>query len=325
MSKRLKVLFFPPPPDLKEPWQQDVIDAVGPRHNLVLCDADTPLASQFDKTAVVIDYGGRSATNEMADQAVSVRLWQILGTGFEHLDLDYWRKKKIPVANCPGPFSAVALAECALMFMLMLARRWREIQTELRQGILHRPLGSELENRHLGIVGFGASGIELARRARAFGMRISAIDIRDVSREEQQGFDLDFLGKPQDLDHLIPRVDYLSLHLHLNDETRHTIDARRLELMKPGARLINVARGALVDEKALCRALVGGRLAGAGLDVFESEPLDLNSPLLKLPNVVTTPHIAGTTEETSRRRAACSVENVDRIAAGLEPLYRVDE
>ncbi len=325
MSKRLKVLFFPPPPDLRKPWQQDVIDAVGPRHNLVLYNPDTSLASQFDKTAVVIDYGGIRATNEMADQAASVRLWQILGTGFDRLDVDYWRKKKIPVANCPGPFSAVALAECALMFMLMLARRWREIQTELRQGRLHRPYGSELENRHLGIVGFGASGIELARRARVFGMRISAIDIRDVSREEQQEFGLDFLGKPQDLDHLIPQVDYLSLHLHLNDETRHTIDARRLELMKPGACLINVARGALVDEKALCGALVGGRLAGAGLDVFENEPLDLNSPLLKLPNVVTTPHIAGTTEETSRRRAACCAENVNHIAAGLEPLYRVDE
>ena len=325
MSEKLNVLFFPPPYEDREPWQQDVIDAVGSRHNLIFYDPDTPLASQFDKAAVVIDYGGRRATNEMADQAVSVGLWQILGVGFDRLDLDYWRKKKIPVANCPGPSSAVALAECALMLMLMLARRWREMQTELRRGIFHEPCGSELENRHLGIVGFGASGIELARRARAFGMRISAIDIREVSGEEQQEFGLDFLGKPQDLDHLIPQVDYLSLNLHLNQETRHTINTRRLELMKPGACLINVARGALVDEKALCEALVGGRLAGAGLDVFESEPLDLNSPLLKLPNVVTTPHIAGVTEETSRRRAACCAENVDRIAAGLEPLYRVDQ
>ncbi len=324
MSRRLNVLFFPPPFDDKEPWQQDVIDAVGPRHNLVFYDPEAPLASQFDKAAVVIDYGGRSATNEMADQAASVRLWQILGAGFDRLDLDYWRKKKIPLANCPGPFSAVALAECVLMLMLMLARHWRESQTEMRQGMFHRPCGSELENRHLGIVGFGASGIELARRARAFGMRISAIDIRDVSAREQQELGLDFLGKPQDLDHLIPQVDYLSLHLHLNDETRHTMDGHRLELMKPGACLINVARGALVDEKALCEALLGGRLGGAGLDVFESEPLDLNSPLLKLPSVVMTPHIAGVTEETSRRRAACCLENVDRIAAGLEPLYRVD-
>jgi phosphoglycerate dehydrogenase-like enzyme len=279
----------------------------------------------LDRVEVVIDYGGRIASSGIAKQVTSVSLWQILGTGFDRVDLDYWRKKNIPLANTPGPTSGTALAECALMLMLMLARGWSENQVNLRKGVFYQPVGSELGNRHLAIVGLGASGIELARRARPFDMKISAIDIRDVSAEEKQELGLNFAGKPEDLDGLIKEVDYLSLHLHLNEETQHFIDAGRLALMKPTACLINVARGALVDEQALCAALSEGRLAGAGLDVFEMEPLDPASPLLKLTNVVATPHIAGVTRETSLRRAACCAENVDRIAAGLEPLYRVDK
>ncbi|NQU11518.1 glycerate dehydrogenase, partial [bacterium] len=115
-----------------------------------------------------------------------------------------------------------------------------------------------------------------------------------------------------------------SLHLHLTPETRHIIDARRIGLMKPSACLINVARGALVDEAALHEALLQGRLGGAGLDVFAKEPPDPTLPVYRLPNVVVTPHVSGGTDGTARKRAAAAAENVDRIARGLEPLYRVD-
>ena len=119
----------------------------------------------------------------MADAAAGqVRLWQILGTGIDHFDMDYWRSKNIPVANCPGVFSATALAECAMMFILMLARRYPVTQANLKAGQMYEPAGLELDGLKLGIVGFGASGMELARRARAFGMRIFAIDIRDGRR-----------------------------------------------------------------------------------------------------------------------------------------------
>ncbi len=211
------------------------------------------------------------------------------------------------------------------MFMLLLARRWHALQENLQKGILYRPLGEELRERRLGLVGFGASGRELARRARVFGMRISAIDIRDISPEEQQALGLDFAGKPADLDRVVRESDYLSLHLHLNAETYHVIDDRRLRLMKPTARLINVARGALVDEKALYAALKEGRLGGAGLDVFGEEPVNPDLPLLKLPNVVATPHVSGVTDGTCHRRVAMVAENCDRVAAGLEPLYRIDQ
>lgn len=322
--KKLKVLYLPPPPALREPWQQDIGRSIGSRHDLKIYDQEVPLALQFEGIDVVIDHGGSMGTREMADVARSVKLWQILGTGIDHFDLEYWRGKNIPVANCPGEFSGVALAECALMFMLMLSRRWHQTQTNLREQVLHMPLGVELENRCLGLVGFGASARELARRATSFGMRIHAIDIRDLSQEEMNEFALDWAGKPDQLDNLIRESDYVSLHLHLNKETHHLIDAQRLSLMKSSAYLINLARGGLVDELALYQALSEGRLAGAGLDVFSSEPIDPDNLLLNLPNVVATPHISGNTNGTSCRRAACAARNIDRIAAGLEPLHRVD-
>jgi phosphoglycerate dehydrogenase-like enzyme len=325
MSKRLRVLFLPHPV-FGEPWRRDIVKAVGERHELKIYDSDQPLLPQFEGIDVVVDFGGSMGTRPMADVAAagSVRLWQILGTGFDHFDLAYWKEKRIPVANCPGVFTGIPLAECAMMFILLLARHWYEAQDNLRQRTMYQPLGHELENQRLGLIGFGASGRELARRAYGFGMRMSAIDVRDVPPKEREQFGLEFAGKPEDLDRVISESDYLSLHLHLNKETRYIIDERRLGLMKPTACLINVARGALVDERALYCALAEGRLRGAGLDVFSHEPPEPDEPLLTLPNVFATPHISGVTDGTSRRRAACAAGNVDRIAAGLEPLYRID-
>ena len=327
MPKKLTVLFLPHPlgPSMFKPWGEDVVAAIGDSHNLRILDYSQPLAPQFEGVEVVIDQGGSAGTREMAAIAAGkVRLWQILGTGIDHFDMDYWRATKIPVANCPGTFSAVALGECAMMFILLLARQYPITQANLKAGQMYMPMGLELEGLKLGIVGFGASGTELARRAQSFGMRITAIDIRNVRAAEMREFGVEFVGKPGDLDKVLAESDIVSLHLHLNDETRHTIDARRLRLMKPSAFLINVARGALVDEAALETALVEGRIGGAGLDAFSQEPPDMTSPIFGLPNVIATPHISGTTDGTSRKRAQASAENVDRVAAGLEPLYRVD-
>ena len=323
-GKRLKVLFLAHPLHLREPWLNDLRQAIGPRHNIVLLDEQAPLAKQFAGVDVVVDQGGVHGTRAMADSAESVKLWQILGTGFEKFDLEYWRQKRIPVANTPGQFSADALGECAMMFMLMLARRWHETQVNLSQSRFYAPMGRELEGARLLLIGFGASAKALAVRARAFGMRISAVDVREVAEAERREFSLDVVGKPPDIDELLPECDYVSLHLHLNAETHHILDARRLALLKPTACLINVARGPLVDQAALYRNLVDGRLAGAGLDVFETEPVDPNDPLFKLPNVVATPHVSGSTDGTSRRRGQCAAANIDRIAQGLEPLYRID-
>ncbi len=321
--KRLKVLFLPSLVELKDPWERDVIQAIGPKHDLRFFKYDQPVPPQFEGIDVVIDFAGDSVTREMADAASSVKLWHLLVTGYDHFDVKYWQMKRLPVANCPGVFAGLAMAECAMMFMIMLSRQWHEAQACLSQGMFYRPLGFELENRVLGLVGFGATAKALASKAKAFSMRIIAVDIRDVPEDERREFGIEFVAKPPDLDKLIPRFDFLSLHLQLNSETRHIIDARRLALMKPTAYLINVARGALVDEKALYAALAEKRLGGAGLDVFSTEPLDPDDPLLKLKNVVATPHSSSVTDGTSRRRVACVAENVDRIASGLPPLYLI--
>lgn len=325
MSERLNVLFLPPrDQELWTPWVDEVVAAISPGHNLTMLDYNQPLAPQFKNQEMVIDFGGSMGTREMVDVAHDTRLWQVLGTGVDHFDLDYWRSKNMPVTNCPGPFSAVALAECAVMFMLLLTRRYNEAVANLAVGRMYKPTGYEMVGKQLGIIGFGASGIELARRAKGFGLRMLAIDIRDISDAEKDEYRLEFTGKPDAMDKVIAESDFLSLHLHLNKSTRHIMDARRLGLMKPTAYLINVARGALVDEAALMQALRDGIIAGAGIDVFAQEPPDMSSPLGKMPNVITTPHIAGMTDGTAHKRAQCAATNANRVAAGLEPLYRVD-
>ena len=144
------------------------------------------------------------------------------------------------------------------MFILMHAHRYGEARRNFDAGRLYKPTGVELEGLTLGLIGFGASAQDLARRAKPFGLRILAIDIRPIEEEILAEIQPEFLGGPEDVDRVVAESDYLSLHLHLTPETRHTIDARRIGLMKETACLINVARGALVDEDALYRGS-GGR------------------------------------------------------------------
>jgi len=318
--KSLQVLFLPPPPQQKYPWHQDVLEAVGTRHNIVVCDYSQPFSPQFKNVDVVIDFGGSMGTRPMADVADSVKLWQVLGNGIDHFELEYWRSKGISVANCPGELTGVPLAEMAIMFMLQLSRDWNKTQENLRRGIMHSPMGFELEGKTVGLVGFGGTGRQVAKRARCFGMRIIATDVREVPSKERREHGVEWVRGPEALSELLRESDFLSLHLHLTPETRHTIDAERLAEMKPAAYLINVSRGGLVDEKALEDALRSKRLAGAALDVFSKEPPAADHPLLQFPNVLTTPHLAGQTYGTSKRRAAFAAENVDRIARGEKPL-----
>lgn len=322
--KRLNVLLLPMH-RLYSPWCDDVKAAIGARHNLNELDDDQPLAPQFAGIDVVVDQGGSRGTPAMMDAATDCKFWQVLGTGFDHFPLAYIKQKGIPTGNTPGLFSAISLAETAMMYMIMLSRKYPEGAQNFHEGLMYQPLGFELPGKTVGILGFGASGQELAVRAKAFGMRIMGIDVRQIEQDVLDTIQPDFMGTPDDLDRVVAESDYLSLHLHLNEETHHIIDARRLALMKSTASVINVARGALVDEDALYQALADGTIGGAGLDVFAQEPADLSQPVYKLPNVIVTPHTAGVTDGTSRRRAACAAENTDRIAQGQEPLYRIDQ
>src|SRR5438094_3017194 len=162
-SERLRVVLVPiaSKPQLFEPWGRDFVDAIGSRHDLTVFDHSGPLEEQLRDADVVVDLGGSATTREMLDAARRARLWQCLSTGLDHFDLDYWRSKRMPVANTPGPFSAIALAECAFMLMLMLARRYQEAQGNFASRTMNVPKGSELASKSLGLIGFGASGREV--------------------------------------------------------------------------------------------------------------------------------------------------------------------
>ncbi len=322
-TTRLKVLFLPQLGNDPQ-WQEEVVKAVAPEHDLSIYDHTQPLAEQFAGVEAVLDTGGSVGTRPMYDAAVDARLWQVLGTGLDHVDIAYMKTKGFAISNTPGLFSAIGLAESAMMHILMLAHRYHETRANFDDRLLHKPLGMELVGKVLAIVGFGASGQELARRAKSFGMRIHAVDVRPIEPDVLAELQPDFLGTPADVEDMLRSCDFLSVHLHLTPETRHFIDARRIAMMKPTACVINVARGALIDEEALHAALAAGRLAGAGLDVFAHEPPDPDLPIYRRPNVVVTPHTAGSTDGTARRRAGVALENLNRIARGEEPLYRVD-
>jgi D-3-phosphoglycerate dehydrogenase len=227
------------------------------------------------------------------------------------------------LANTPGAYSAVALAEHALMLMLALQKNLPTASDNCYHGVFYSPVAGELEGRSLGLIGFGASGRETAVRAHAFGMVVRAVDHITPTPEVFDRFGLTSMHNLDGLDEVLRTSDIVSLHLPLSASTQHLLDERRLGLMKKNAFVINVARGGLIDEAALIRHLQSGHLAGAGLDVFTEEPLASTNPLLRLKNVILTPHIAGITYGTSRRRNRVCVENALRVLQDKDILYEI--
>ena len=323
MANRLNVIYLPGR-GMDPAWQREVVAAIGPRHDLTIYDETQPLAPQFADVDAVVDLGGSWGTREMLDAAPKVRFWQIMGTGMEHFDFDYWSTRPVMISNCPGPMSAIPLAEHAIMLMMLVRRDYPQQMANLASGIMYQPFGFELAGQTLLCIGFGASARELSRRAAAFGMRVIATDLVDIDGATTAEWGAEKVYPAEQLDQLIPQADVISLHLHVNPATRHTLDTRRIALMKPTAIIVNVARGALVDEAAMIAAVREGRIAGAGTDVATEEPPRPGSALLTTPGIVVTPHTAAGTDGTARRRAQGSAINIDRIAEGLEPLDRVD-
>ena len=231
----------------------------------------------------------------------------------------------------------VAIAEYVLALILAFAHHLPKMFADKAsatwpKGRWARYVPRELRGATLGIVGYGSIGREVARLARAFGMRVLAVK-RDLRNLEDEGYCLPGTGDPhaeiperiypvEALHSFLGECDYVVLALPLTPATRHLIDAAALAAMKPTAILINVARGSLVDEKALIAALEKGTIAGAGLDVYEVEPLPEDSPLWKLPNVILSPHVSGFTPYYDERATDLFAENLRRFLAG-EPLLNV--
>ncbi|MCP5149616.1 MAG: hydroxyacid dehydrogenase [Chromatiales bacterium] len=253
------------------------------------------------------------------ETAPRLRLIQKIGVGVNTIDLDAARERGVAVANMPGTNSR-AVAELTLALMLGALRRvaYFDARTRAGAGWSVEPQAfdglGEVAGRTVGLVGYGAVARLLAPVLVAMGARV--VYCATAPKD-------DALGEWRALDDLLAEADVVSLHLPLTAATRHLLDAGRLAAMRPGAVLVNTARGGLVDETALTEALASGRIAAAGLDVFADEPTAADNPLLALPNVVVMPHVAWLTPETLDRSVGIALENCRRIRDGEPLLHRV--
>jgi phosphoglycerate dehydrogenase-like enzyme len=252
------------------------------------------------------------------------RLVQLLSAGYDRVDLGRLRQSRTPVATNGGA-NAVAVAEHTIMLILAVLRRLRELDARTRAGGW-RPQGPEgeiyeLDGRTVGLVGLGMIGRQVALRLRPFGARVRYFDVLRLPPDQERGLDVEYL----ELDELVGTSDVVSLHVPLSPATRRLITRERLAAMKKGAILVNTCRGEVVDEQALYEAVQGGHLLGAGLDAFAVEPPSRENPLFRLSNVIVTPHIAGPTWDSWRKRFLNAYANIVRVAEGNRPLWVVPE
>ncbi len=315
-------IFYLGNPNL-QPWYDKAIDALPKNQDVAAYQKNKPLEDQIKDAEIIVEDGSTRITKQVVDHAKKVRFIQRYGTGMDHMDVNYVISKGIVVSNTPGQFSGVALAEHAILLMLGLAKRLPDWNETIQSRVIAVPCGDELHGRTLGIVGLGASGEHLAKLAKAFGMRVLAMDIRKMKPDKRKELGLDLFGGLESLDKILKESDYVSIHVPLTGRTRGMIGKREFGLMKKSARIINVARGPIIDEEALVDSLRSGRIAGAGLDVFPNEPIDPNHPILKMRNVLFSPHLAGVTVETAERRARVVGENVSKVIKGMTPLYQI--
>lgn len=248
--------------------------------------------------------------------ATRLRMVQHQGVGYDNIDVEACRDRGIPVGLTPEGTS-VGVAEHTLLLILAVCKRLPTASAGIARGEWMqwslRQHSLELCGKTLGLVGFGRIGREVARRALGFDARVVFFD-PFVELELQLPVE-----RAGTLEDLLARSDIVSLHLPQTPENRHLLNAGTLSLMKPGALLINTARGALVDEEALVESLRSGHLGGAGLDVFETEPLPPDHPLLAFPNVIATPHIAAGTRDALHAKMKAVFANLLRFTRG-EPL-----
>jgi D-3-phosphoglycerate dehydrogenase len=259
------------------------------------------------------DYVGRT-TFSLAD---GLRGVVTPGVGIEKVDVGAATDLGIVVANSPG--NSITMSEATLLLMLAVAKQLPFWVDQARAGAepTASMRGMELHGKTLGIVGLGRIGRLVAGLARAFGMRVLAYDPYAPAPD---GIPVELVS----LETVLSQSDFVSLHPVLTPETRHMINTERLALMKPSAYLINTSRGGVIDEAALIAALQNNQIAGAGLDVFEREPPAPDNPLLHMPNVICTPHGLGHADESLRRCAAMTEENVLAIVDGRLPPYIVN-
>jgi len=258
---------------------------------------------------IVGRYGVDAKALHSAPKLKMISLWQ---TGFDNVDLEAATECRVIVSNVPN-YAFDSVAEFVFVLSLDLLRRVRLADTNLRKGLFNWKyyVGNQLMSKTIGVLGTGDIGKRVIQIAHGFNMNILSVTAHP-SPKRAQALGVKFV----DLDTLLSESDIVTLHVPLIPETEHMISTRELAKMKSTAILINTARGKVVDEAALIEALREKKIAGAGLDVFEKEPLPADSPLLKMGNVVLTPHIAFLSEESLDECTYMSIENVEMFAKG---------
>jgi D-3-phosphoglycerate dehydrogenase len=271
---------------------------VSPEERPLTAEKLIRIAARLDPSVVIC--GAEPLTREVLEACPNLRMIMKHGVGIDNIDLEAANERKIVVANAPGT-NTEAVADLTVALMLALLRHIVPAVASTRSGGWERYVGHELGALTIGVIGTGRIGLSVIRRLRGFGPKVLAYDVvRCVESASQFGFE--YVG----LEDLLQRTDIVSLHVPLMAATRAMIGHRQLDLMKPTAWLVNLARGELVDEEALSDALRSGRLAGAAVDVYAVEPPQ-SSPLLRLDNVLGTPHVAAYTHE--------AMERMDRVCA----------
>src|SRR5437763_64233 len=261
--------------------------------------------------AALIVRSETKVTSEVLNAAKKLRVVGRAGVGVDNVDVEAATRRGVVVLNAPGG-NTVSTAEHAFSLLLCVARKIPQADASLRGKKWSRKdfEGVELYNKTLGVIGMGRIGSELSRRAIAFGMRVVAYDpYLSVARARSLQVEL-----VEELDDLLANADFISLHTPLTNETRHLLDATRISKTKRGVRIINCARGGLIDETALAAALQDRHVAAAALDVFEIEPLPDESPLRVAPNLILTPHLGASTAEAQE---SVGIEIAQSVRAAL--------
>ena len=291
--------------DSNVPLKKEEIIEMIKGQDALLC----PLSDKIDK--------------EVIDAGDNLKIIANYGAGFDNIDIDYAREKGIVVTNAPAPASAVSTAELTFGLMLAAARKIVSGDKVTRAGEFYgwRPtfyLGSQLKGKTLGIIGLGNIGKNLAKRARAFEMKVIYYS-RTRKEDFEREFDIEYL----DRDEVVRSADFLSLHTAFVPDLRHMISKKELEMMKKSAILINASRGPIVDEDALADALIENVIAGAALDVYEFEPR-VNDKLMDLDNVILAPHLGNATFEARLEMGENAKDNLIDFKNGKNPKNKVN-
>jgi D-3-phosphoglycerate dehydrogenase len=273
-------------------------------HESLPDSADTLISRIGEAPYVVNIRSSVRFSSDVLERLRHVKLLSIWGTGTDHVDLDAAARLGLTVTNTPG-VSAIAMAEHTLALMLSVARDIPRIDAKTKRGGWPRGFVTQLHGKTLGVIGLGAIGQQVARIARGIGMKVIAWT-RHANILLAQELDIELVQ----LDDLYRRSDVVSLHIRQTPETVSFVGERELNLMKRTAFFINTARGPIVDEAALVKALETERIAGAGLDVFSAEPLPEGHPITALSNVVLTPHSGGVTKEALEAGLQLAINNV---------------